>query len=41
MITAAKHGFWHACQSGPLAQEQMMGVVFIVEKIEILEPSKE
>ena len=25
--------------SGPLAKEQMMGVIFIIEKIEIVEPS--
>ena len=41
MITAVKHGFWSACQSGPLAQEQMMGVVFIIEKIETVEPIKD
>ena len=41
MITSIKHGFWHACMTGPLAKEQMMGVVFIIEKVEIVEPVKE
>jgi hypothetical protein len=30
LFTAIKNGFWLACSSGPLANEQLMGVVFIL-----------
>jgi len=35
-VTSVKNGFWLACMSGPLANEQLMGVIFIIEKIEVV-----
>jgi translation elongation factor EF-G len=40
LITAIKHGFFNACNSGPLAKEQLMGVLFIVENIEAVDAPK-
>jgi translation elongation factor EF-G len=41
LITSVKNGFWLACSSGPLANEQMMGVIFIIEKIQAISKPKE
>ena len=40
LFTAIKNGFWLACSSGPLANEQMMGVVFILESIKAVHEPK-
>jgi translation elongation factor EF-G len=40
LITAIKNGFWLACASGPIANEQMMGVIFIIENIKAVVASK-
>lgn len=37
---AIKNGFSLACSSGPLANEQMMGVIFILEGIRAAEQPK-
>ena len=37
---AIKNGFCLACSTGPLANEQLMGVIFILEKIEAVEETK-
>lgn len=40
-VTSVTNGFWLACQAGPLANEQIMGVVFIIEKIKVIRETKE
>lgn len=40
LFTAVQNGFWLACGSGPLANEQMMGLIFILEDIKAVHEKK-